>query len=85
MSVSEIKTMYIFVGSKGNSTIHRIFYNTEIEQVIQYKCLGVTVRLMRKNNENMLANDYPYLSDQGGKPCLEFYINCDPLLQSLQR
>ena len=67
MSVNEIKTKCMVVGSKGNGAINLSFNNNEIEQVPQYKCLGVTVRSIHKNNEDMFANNYPYLCDQGRK------------------
>ena len=67
MSVNEIKTKCMVIGSKGNGAINLTFNNNEIEQVPQYKCLGVIVRSLRKNNEDMFANIYPYLCDQGRK------------------
>ena len=47
MSVNEIKTKCMVVGSKGNGAINLTFNNNEIEQVPQYKCLGVIVRSIR--------------------------------------
>ena len=84
MSVNEIKTKYMVVGSKDNGVINLTFNNNEIEQVSQYKCLGVIVRSIRKNNEDMFANNYQSLCDQWRKSYLEFYTGCDPLLQFLQ-
>ena len=67
MSVNEIKTKCMVVGSKGNGAINLTFNNNEIEQVPQYKCPGVIVRSIRKHNEDKFANNYPYLCDRGRK------------------
>ena len=67
MSVNEIKTNCMAVGSKGENVMNLRFNSNEIEQVTQYKCLGVIVKLIRKDAEDMFANNYPYLCDQGRK------------------
>ena len=67
MSVNEIKTKCMAVGSNCATVMNLSFNSNEIEQVTQYKCLGVIVKSIRKNTEDMFANNYPYLCDQGRK------------------
>ena len=73
--------LYVFLYSYGLTltpawiTNHmpskRVGWNTfnkkDIEQVNQYKCLGVIVRSISRNNEDIFAYHYPYLCDQGRK------------------
>ena len=49
MSVNEIKTMCMTVGSKGTNLT---FNDNEMEQVTQYKCLGVSARSIRKHTRS---------------------------------
>ena len=67
MSVNEIKTKCMAVGSNCATVMNLSFNSNEIEQVTQYKCLGVIVKSIRKNTEDIFANNYPYLCDQGRK------------------
>ena len=67
MSVNEIKTKCMAVGSKCATVMNLSFNSNEIEQVTQYMCLGVIVKSIRKNTEDMFANNHPYLCDQGRK------------------
>ena len=65
MSVNEIKTKSMVIGNKSKARINLTFNKNDIEQVNQYKCLGVIVRSISRNNEDIFAYDYPYLCDQG--------------------
>ena len=67
MSVNEIETMSMVIGNKGEARVYLTFNKKDIEQVNQYKCLGVIVRSISRNNEDMFACNYPYLCDQGRK------------------
>ena len=67
MSVNEIKTKSMVIGNKSKARINLTFNKKDIEQVNQYKCLGVIVRSISRNNEDIFAYHYPYLCDQGRK------------------
>ena len=67
MSVNEIKTKSMVIGNKSEARVNLTFNKKDIEQVNQYKCLGVIVRPISRNNEDIFACNYPYLCDQGRK------------------
>ena len=67
MSVNEIKTKSMVIGNKSKARINLTFDKKDIEQVNQYKCLGVIVRSISRNDEDIFAYHYPYLGDQGRK------------------
>ena len=67
MSVNEIKTKSMVIGNKSEARVNLTFNKKDIEQVNQYKCLGVIVRSISRNNEDIFACNYPYLCDQGRK------------------
>ena len=55
------------IGSDNGLSPEWRFNKKDIEQVNQYKCLGVIVRSISRNNEDIFAYHYPYLCDQGRK------------------
>ena len=67
MSVNEIKTKSMVIGNKSEARVNLTFNKKDIEQVNQYKRLGVIVRSISRNNEDIFACNYPYLCDQGRK------------------
>ena len=67
MSVNEVKTKSMLIGNKSEARANLTFNKKDIEQVNQYKCLGVIVRSISRNNEDIFACNYPYLCDQGRK------------------
>ena len=67
MSVNEIKTKSMVIGNKTEARVNLTFNKKDIEQVNQYKCIGVIVCLISRNNEDIFACNYPYLCDQGRK------------------
>ena len=67
MSVNEIKTKSMVIGNKSEARVNLTFNKKDIEQVNQYKRLGVIVCSISRNNEDIFACNYPYLCDQGRK------------------
>ena len=53
MSVNEIKSKSMVIGNKSKARVNLTF-KKDIEQVNQYKCLGVIVRSISRNNEDIL-------------------------------
>ena len=67
MSVNEIKTKSMVIGNKSEARVNLTFDKKDIEQVNQYKCLGVIVRSISRNDEDIFACNNPYLCGQGRK------------------
>ena len=57
----------MLIGNKSEARANLTFNKKDIEQVNQYKCLGVIVRSISRNNEDIFSCNYPYLCDQGRK------------------
>ena len=67
MSVNEIKTKSMVIGNKSDARVNLTSNKQNFEQVNQYKWLGVIVRSISRNNEDIFACNFPYLCDQGRK------------------
>ena len=65
MIVNEFKTKVMQLGEKGN---FEVFLNgTRVEEVLEYKNLGVTVRSIQQVNQDEFHCSYQYLCDQARK------------------
>ena len=60
MIVNEAKTKVMQFGKKGNFEV----YGTRIDEVLEYKYLGVVVRSIQQVNQDVFHCSYQYLCDQ---------------------
>ena len=67
MSVNEIKTKSMVIGNNRKAHINLTLNKNDIEQANLFKCLGVIVRLISRNNEDIFAYEYRHLCDKGRK------------------
>ena len=52
------------VGSKAIAAVKQTFNSNGIEEVAEFKCLGLIVKTIRKPVHDMLTDEYLYLCDQ---------------------
>ena len=63
--VNEIKTKSMCFGTNENLNVS--FNGKPIQQVSQYKYLGVIVRFINKVGQDLCPNNYRYISDKSGR------------------
>ena len=70
-AVNEIKTKCMSFGKM--ETVSVTFNHKNIEQVAQYKILGNVIKSVRKLNQNILAENQHYLSNQANRAISAMY------------
>ena len=80
MIVNESNTKVMQFGKKGNFEVY--FNGTRIDEVLEYKCLGVIVKSIQQVNQDVFHCSYQYLCDQSRKAifCTQRTTKCiEPL------